>query len=566
MNSHYLVMLLCIPSAIIANFPRVANLSLDEKLGQLLMVATIADPDNPISKDVLFGRSTKNIPSIKLEKELTELIEKYHNGGVLFLGKSSSEKQWTMTKRLIACNEHHSKIPLLFGLDAEWGPEMRITDATKFPFNIALGAIRDKKLLKEFGFMIGSMLKALHIGINFAPVADCNTNFLNPVINRRSFGENPEAVSECDQVVIEGLQEAGVGACVKHYPGHGDTEINTHNGLAIIKHSRDRLLKVELVPFKAAVAKHVKAIMSGHLLVPALDPQLPATLSPAIMTDTIRKNLSFDGILATDALDMEAITKMYTPAESVLLALKAGNDLVVAPIEVPQAIARIKKAIETGEITIEELDKHVQRILDLKEWIASRNDETKINASITEILNSKEAQDLSKKLFQKAITLVRNKNVLPITPGQPLSIVAIGADTVPAFSTFMQQTNASTVYLLPTASTADDYETTTRSLSATIVIAVFGLKYGKAPFGITSEAQAFIEKICKEQSNVTIVLFGNPYAASLFSYAPALIEGYEDHPYAQEAAAKVIVGEFKPDGTLPVTASPEIPVGTSLTY
>jgi len=564
MNYRYSAIFFSIAILIVSK-PPLHAMSLDQKIGQLFMVATVADPENSISKDVLFGRSSKNIPSIKQEADLLELIKKYHIGGVLFLGKSDAEKQLAMTNRLIAFNNRCSSIPLLFALDGEWGPAMRITNATKFPFNIALGAICDKRLIQKFAFMIGSMLKALHIGINFAPVADCNTNYLNPVINRRSFGENPETVAECDNAFIDGLQTAGVAACVKHLPGHGDTDTDTHTGLATINHSSDRLLKTELVPFGRAVDAQVKAMMAGHLLVPAFDKLQPATLSPTIMTDLVRKTLSFNGLLFTDAMDMGAITQLHTPEENVLLALKAGADCIVAPIDVPKAIGAIQEALKTGMINIGEIDKHVRRMLDLKQWLEDQKDVSS-ESDVGDILNSEEAQDLSKLLFQKSITLIRNGHVLPIAKSEPLSIVAIGSDLVPDFVTCMQQTNPCVIYLLPKTSTADDYEKVAQSLSGTIIITLFGLTYGKSPFGLTSNAQALIERICKQHTKVAMVLFGNPYALSLFSYAPALVEAYEEHPYAQEAAAKIMSGALEPGGILPVTASAEFPASTSLSY
>lgn len=562
----YFALLLSISIAIEANLPRVSEMSLDEKIGQLFVVATVADPDNQVTKDVLFTRSTKNIPSIKLEKELSALIEKYHIGGVLFLGKSSSEKQFEMTERLIALNDRVHKIPLLFALDAEWGPAMRLDDAPKFPFNIALGAIRDKKILREFGFVVGSMLKKLHIGMNFAPVADCNTNYLNPVINRRSFGEKPETVSACVEATIEGLQEAGVIACVKHFPGHGDTAIDTHTGLAIINHSSDRLFNVELIPFKKAINAHVKAIMAGHLLVPELDKKLPATLSQPIMTETVRKKFSFDGLLVTDAMDMDAVTKQYSADESVILALQAGNDLIVAPVDIPRAIARIKQELETGALKIEEIDAHVQRILNAKSWIAAQRD-TLANITLADIFNSAKTQELQKELFQKAITLVRNEHILPVAvPTEDLSIIAIGTDTEPPFAQRLCRTNQCAVHLLSKTSPIDEYTRIRQSIFGTIIIAIFGLNYGPAPFGIRTHVQNFINRVCQEHPKTVIVLFGNPYALSLFPKAPALIAAYEDHPSAQEAAANVIIGALKPDGILPVTASPEFPAETSIGY
>jgi beta-glucosidase-like glycosyl hydrolase len=295
----------------------VQSLSLDEKIGQLLMVAAAATPRKPIK------------PSIYTEEAIKKFLEKYHIGGIIYLGLSTPEEQLSMTQRLQTFNNLHNKIKLWLGLDAEWGPAMRLDNTIKFPFNLTLGAIQDENLIQKLGYMIGKQLQELGIAINFAPVADTNTNLDNPIINRRSFGQDPIHVALYADAYARGLARAGIMACAKHFPGHGDTSVDSHLGIASINHDMQRLENIELVPFNYLIAKGIPSIMVGHLLVPTYDKENPATLSHTITIALLKKECGFEGLVITDGLDMQAVTAIFEPGVIEVKALQAGADLLI---------------------------------------------------------------------------------------------------------------------------------------------------------------------------------------------------------------------------------------------
>jgi beta-N-acetylhexosaminidase len=475
-----------------ADTPDISVLSLDEKIGQLFMVATVADPDNPLSKDILFGRSIRNVPSIKNEDELRVLIKDYHIGGIIFLGNSTTEKQYAMTLRLRSYNKKYNNIPLLFGLDAEWGPNMRLTDAIKFPFNIALGALKDKALIREIAYEEGCCLQSLNIDINFAPVADCNTNAENPVINRRSFGQDPQEVSACVHHAIIGFHQVGILTCVKHFPGHGNTATDSHTGLPLVKHTEEQLQHLELIPFQKAVHENTDALMTAHILLPALDNEKPATLSPLIIKKIIRETYHFNGLVVTDALDMEAITCCYSPAHSALLALQADCDLLIAPVDVPEICKAIKEAITNKKITIAELDMHVQRILKAKQKLSQKTASTK---EPRKIVCNERLEKLSKKAYQDSITLIQNIGILPLCDRtKEVVIIDLGTQQEsictqiikqkhPSCKTYLQASINNSLDNMPELHNAD-----------LVIITMQGLTYTKPDYGISNETMQLITR------------------------------------------------------------------------
>lgn len=332
-----------------------SQMSLDEKIGQLFVA-----PASPL-------RSQDHL------KDWSHLLSEYHIGS-LILKQGDKES----TQRLIETLQKKSKYPLLITADAEWGLGMRISDAVSYPRNGELGKKGDLGLIRKIGKEIGNQCQEIGIHLNFSPVADVNHNPHNPVIGDRSFGPNPEWVAQCVVEMALGLEEGGVKACVKHFPGHGDTGVDSHVELPIVSQRRERLDSCELIPFRAAIEKGVSVVMSAHILVPILDPQYPATLSSLIMNDLLRKEMGFKGVIVTDALNMKALTQYYSAEELAICAHKAGCDLLLygdhrseevdrlLREEIPRAFFRLKKAYESGEIQIEYLNEKVLRILTLK--------------------------------------------------------------------------------------------------------------------------------------------------------------------------------------------------------
>jgi beta-N-acetylhexosaminidase len=335
------------------------NLSLNQKIGQLFMVAAVADEE--LAKDCI------NSKPYRMDKDYIEdLITDYHIGGIIYLGKSKAKKQLARTCHF----QSISQIPLLVGQDLEPGKVggSRLPDSFNFSSNKALGKINNLEYTQEIGNIIGNMCKQLGVHMNFAPVADINNNPANPVINNRSFSNRPEIVAEHAIAFAKGLQETTIIACAKHFPGHGDTDSDSHHDLPVIAHNKKRLNKVELYPFKELIKAEIPAIMIGHLVVPALEEveNLPATLSKTIITDFLKNTLGFKGLIITDALDMGAITNTYSNGQAELLSLLAGNDILLCPVDVPAAFAAIKQAIADQIITEDEIDAHVAKIITLK--------------------------------------------------------------------------------------------------------------------------------------------------------------------------------------------------------
>ena len=519
------------------------SLSLDEKIGQLLMVAASAIPEAPTKT----GQYT--------ESELVTLIERYHIGGIIYLGRSSPEQQLSMTKRLKAFNREHNNIELWVGLDAEWGAAMRVENCVKFPYNLTLGAIADDSLIQELGFMIGEQLKLLGVSINFAPVVDINTNPNNPVINKRSFGQDPTMVAQKAYAYSHGLSEAGIMSCAKHFPGHGDTDIDSHKGLPIINHDARRIKSVELYPFKKLIKKDIPAIMVGHLLLPAFDNQMPATLSRTLTTNLLKKYYHFNGLVITDALDMRGVTALYEPGLIEFHALQAGADLLLVPVDVVKAIARIKKAILEGELSIEEIDAHILKIIHAKTIYAQH--EGCSPDQVTNKLNTTEMHALSRKLYQKAITIVCNEhNSIPLAPrNSPLALILIGLDNPSPFATELSTSYSLLTCYLPQTPTESELglTKTIADRAKTVIIGLSGLSYQPgANFGVSQATLGLIKGLQTRGKQIILVLFGNPYAIALFEGIPGLIEAYEDHPYAQQAAVMVIMGAIKAEGRLPI--------------
>lgn len=331
------------------------SMSLEEKIGQLFMIASFSDA--ALNPD--FAQNIINPDPAYAEK----LIREYHVGGVLFVGKGTRASQRTMIERLQAC----TKMPLLMALTAEWGSAMRLTDGFCCEKNEQLAKRTDQEIY-DVALCIGRELKELGLHINFAPVADINTNVNNLIIGVRSFGNTPELVSKKASAYAAGLRDAGILACAKHFPGHGDTATDPHYALPQLQHTKERLQTIELQPFIHLIQSGVPMVMVGHLGVQAYDPTgASASLSRTLVHDLLRTELGFKGLIITDVLGMGALATYGTPGELACAALHAGNDILLCSLDVPQAIASIKKALLDGRLSMHELDEHVLRILRVKQ-------------------------------------------------------------------------------------------------------------------------------------------------------------------------------------------------------
>lgn len=350
---HVIVILLCIllPTSAV----EITQLSLDEKIGQLFMVAAVSDEE--LNKEFMATSC------YLMNKEyVAQLIQQYHIGGIIFLGRSTKQKQIELTRYF----QSLSKIPLLIGQDCEPGLiSRRIIDGIDVPWAQELGTL-DNECVYAYAQKIADQARELGVYIVFAPVIDINTNPDNPVIGKRAFGQTKELVTQKGLAFMHGLQDAGIIACAKHFPGHGDTSSDSHEILPTVAHTQERIHDIELYPFKQLIDAGVRAIMLAHLLVPAFDVVWPSSLSRSIGTTLLKNKLDFCGLVVTDGLGMKALTNHYSNKEIAVRAVQAGADLLLCPIDVSRAIGGIKDAMHAGIISEQEIDERVSKIIALK--------------------------------------------------------------------------------------------------------------------------------------------------------------------------------------------------------
>ena len=318
------------------------SMTIDQKMGQLFMI-----------------QAYSNLDTVH-ENKIKEMIQKYHVGNLIFMqGTPSKQVQLTNTYQSL------SKIPLMIGFDGEWGLDMRLQNTYKFPWNMTLGAIQDNTLIRKFGEHLGRHAKRVGIHVNFAPVVDINTNPLNPIIGNRSFGEDKQNVTQKAIAFSQGMQSEGVLANAKHFPGHGDTATDSHLKLPVLTFDRQRLDSVELYPYKRVFDAGMASVMTAHLSIPVLEsnPKLPTSLSPSVVTDLLKEELGFLGLIFTDGLNMKGAADYSSSAEIDLAAVLAGNDVLLIPQDVPATISLMKNSIQTGVLSPERIDESVRKIL-----------------------------------------------------------------------------------------------------------------------------------------------------------------------------------------------------------
>ncbi|HTF81839.1 MAG TPA: glycoside hydrolase family 3 N-terminal domain-containing protein, partial [Cytophagales bacterium] len=376
-----------------------------ERIGQLFMIAAYSNKDSAHIK------------------EIDSLIIKYKIGGLIFM-QGGPLRQMRLTNRY----QSLSKIPLFIAIDGEWGLSMRLDSTIVFPKQMTMGALSSDKLIYDFGKEVGYQCKRMGIHINFAPVVDVNNNRMNPVIGYRSFGEDVEKVTLKATQYMRGMQSQGVLACAKHFPGHGDTDSDSHLSLPVIKHKKSRLDDVELYPFKKMIDDTLASIMVAHLYVPALDDEenRATTLSEKVVRKLLKNKLGFKGLIFTDALNMKGVSSYYAPGEVDKLAFKAGNDVLLFSQDVPKALRVLDSAILNKEIDEERLEESVKKILYYKYKVGLNHYKQLDTTHLIKDLNNGHAQALREEVYRKAVTLVKNeKNLIPIKEVSRLKMACV---------------------------------------------------------------------------------------------------------------------------------------------
>lgn len=461
--------------------------------------------------------------------------------------------------------QQFSEIPLLVSADYENGLGMRLESGIAFPSNMALGAARDSTLVYQIGKVIAQEARAVGVGQNYAPVSDVNDNPENPIINVRSFGENPQLVGILAAAFIAGSQDGGVIATAKHFPGHGDTQVDSHSDLPVINYGYDRLDTVELVPFRAGIAAGVKSIMVAHIAFPKIDsPSVPATLSSKISTRLLKDSLGFNGLVVTDAMTMRGVTKGFSGADAAIRAVLAGADMILVPPDDENAIDAITKAVERGEISPARIDNSVRKILEIKSELGlNKNRFVDLN-NIPKVVGTEEHELLAEHAARRSITIVQNRNgILPLQYHQPQRILCLivtddgDPNVANKFKQELQSRYENVDYLqIDPNSNELDYKNALNIIGdydLIIVPAYIRWRSGTGKIDFSKSTQDFLDKVTSFGKPIVMISFGNPYLLRSVPNVTAYVCAYGDMKVSVQAAVQALFGETSVSGKLPVT-------------
>jgi beta-N-acetylhexosaminidase len=560
------------------------SMSIDEKVGQLLVSS--------------FQSSFISTDSATFE-DLTKVVREYHVGGFHVFGASELAPGVLLNptygtvilgQPLEAAStlnrlQTSSKLPLLNTADFETGVGFRIQGATAFPRAMAFGATGDDKLAFEAGRVTGEEARALGVHVNFAPVVDVNNNPRNPVINTRSFGEDPVRVGRLASAYIRGLQTAGVAATLKHFPGHGDTDVDSHVGLPVIKQPRARLDTIELPPFRAGIAAGAGAVMTGHIEMPELDPtpSTPTTLSEPIVGGLLRRELGFNGLIYTDSMGMQGVTAMHSAGAAAVRAVKAGNDIVLHSPDDGAAFAALREAVTSGEIPVSRVEASVERVLRAKARAGLHKTRTVALDAIPTVVGTRANQAIADTVSQRSITLIKDENdQVPLKLARDAQLLYLSVLDYPSgwriaapSRTFIPELRKRwanvTAIELSDRSTAAEIELVRAMVprfDATVACVFVRAASASGRMDLASPLQALLQQIARQTASTkkpfVTVLFGNPYTAMFLRELPAMLLTYDFYDRAEASAVRAIAGDAPIGGTLPITLPGMYEVGFGL--
>ncbi len=556
------------------------KMSVDEKVGQLIHVGVNARFSNQDSE---------------FFKDLRRHVVENKIGGVIFFGAPIYE-----TTHLANRMQEVAEIPLLMSLDAETGIGMRFFDAINFPWAMAVAATGNPDYARKIGVVTGREAKAIGIYHVYSPVLDVNNNADNPVINVRSFGEDPVEVAKYGVAFIEGLQSQRVLATAKHFPGHGDTNVDSHRGLSIIDHSRESLEKTELLPFREAVKAGVGSIMIAHIGLPQIDaeeikplPQfiqgdaeegaeivnktatIPATLSVRVQTDLLRKDMGFKGLIVSDAMSMSGLTIYFSQEEAGVRAFLAGTDILEKPAETDAMLRGLKDAVKSGRISENRLNESVRRQLAWKYELGLMKQKITPLDQIDRIVSNTETAALTVEIAAKAITLVRNDaGMIPLKHDGKVAVLGIsnGFDGPETMGSLVRTMRAGGIQFKPAYlqenSTAEQLAAARKTVEEadTVIVGLYGrVRSGaKNSVGIPESGANILRELLAADKKVIGISFGNPYILSSFREMKTYIVAYGDMPSLQRAAGRAILGTQDITGRLPISLPGLHPRGTGI--
>lgn len=523
------------------------SMSLREKIGQLYMIQIFSNQD------------------YELKEKNKTIIKENHIGGVIYsLGGPIRQAQLDNELQAI------SKIPMLIGMDAEWGLKMRLDSTYAFPWNMTLGAIKDDKLIEKTGYYIGEHCKRLGVHFNFAPVVDINTNPQNPIIGNRSFGEDRDNVTQKALAFMKGMQNAGVMATAKHFPGHGDTDTDSHKTLPTISFDEKRIDSVELHPYKRLIKEGLSSVMVAHLNVPSLESRdgYPSSLSEHIVTDILKKDLKFEGLIFTDALNMKGASNFSTSGEIDLAAFLAGNDMLLISEDVPVGISKLEEAYTNKVITEERLAHSVKKILMAKYKLGLNAYKPIETDHLIKDLNRIKDDVLNELLIENAITVVRNENnILPLRhlETKKVAYIELGEDSG---STFLDELKK---YMRVHQIKADKLDELLIKLQNYNTVIVGLHKSNATPwkdYMFTDQELVWLYEIARTNT-VILDVFARPYALmdlKSIENIKAVVVSYQNSDVAQQKSAQMLFGAIGAKGVLPVSAGEIFKVGDGLNY
>lgn len=535
------------------------KLSLEEKVAQLVFPSTLG---------TYFAQDSD--PWRELEKYVTN-----RKVGGLVLSIGDVYEYALMVNKL----QKASEVPLLIAADFEYGAAMRVHRATVFPRAMAIGATRNPGYAYEVGSVTAVEGRALGIHQNYAPTIDVNNNPRNPVINTRSFGDDVKLVTEMGTAFVSGTQFGGMVATVKHFPGHGDTDVDTHLGLVTLNYDKQHFDSIEFPPFRAAIKAGVKSVMVGHISLPAYDTGkgIPATISPRITTDLLRKQFRFEGLVVTDAMRMRAVALKYGPGEASVLAIKAGTDIVLMPGDINVAIDAIVAAVKRGDISEQRIDASVRRLLQTKQWVGLDRDRMVNVGRISGVVATRDHEMLAMQIARRAVTVLGNKNeILPLSPLDTKRIVDLDiSDTEDpkngrSFHSLLRDRclNIDFAKIDPRSNDAEYESALGTAKGADLIICQLNLftRSGEMTGFISRKQKEFLTRAFTLGKPVILISFGNPYIVMDLPKVDAYVCAYSDAEVMQQAVAEVLFAESSAEGKLPITIPGVYKFGEGVEY
>ncbi|RYY33677.1 MAG: glycoside hydrolase family 3 [Sphingobacteriaceae bacterium] len=502
------------------------------------------------------------------EDTVESVIRRYHVGGLVFF-QGGPGRQTALTNRY----QKASEVPLLVSMDGEWGLGMRLDSTTSYPYQMTLGAIQDNNLIKKMGQFIARDFKRIGAHMNFAPVMDVNNNPNNPVINYRSFGDNKYNVARKGIAYFQGMQAEGILTTAKHFPGHGDTNVDSHYDLPLLPFTKQRLDSLELYPFREAINAGINGMMIAHMNIPALDSSKnrPSTLSRPIITTLLKDSLRFKGLVVSDAMEMKGVTKYFPNGEAELQAFLAGNDIIELSDHLETSIKLIKKAIRKEKISEEEFEAKVKKVLAAKYWAGLSRYKDADPKGVAQYVNRAEAKELIQQLSDASVTLLKgNTRTLRLPQLRRTAIVSIGTDNITVFQKELTRWYPnSMLYVVGKTTPVRDLNAMLKSLRdyEQVYVGIHDTRLRPASkLDYNLDIKFLIAQLAAQPNTVSTV-FANAYTiAGLpgIEKSDALMVTYQNGEEMQRSVVKIITGQMKPMGKLPVSVNMYFPTGTGV--